>query len=97
VGEHQLLQRLLRTEPEALFAELHRTDELVRSAVRGQLDLLLAGEVLRDGVDRAEAADYLSRMFLAYLGSPGRWDLTDSAEVARLVRTQFLAGVLARP
>jgi AcrR family transcriptional regulator len=97
IGDHQLLQRLLRTEPEALFAELNQTDELVRAAVRRQLDLLLANEALRDGLDREEAADYLSRMFLAFLGSPGRWDLTDPGEVARLVRTQFLAGILARP
>jgi AcrR family transcriptional regulator len=95
IGDHQLLQRLLRTEPEALLAELHETDDLVRGAVRHELAGLLAAEPLRDGVDLAEAADYLSRMFLAFLGSPGRWDLTDPDEVARLVDTQFLAGIVA--
>ena len=28
-----------------------------------------------------------------YLGAPGRWDLDDPAQVERLVRTQFMAGV----
>ena len=39
----------------------------------------------------------MTGLFLSYLGSPGQWDLTDEAAVHRLVRTQFLAGVLDRP
>ena len=34
-------------------------------------------------------------MLLIHIGSPGRWDMTDEAQVRRLVRTQFLAGVVA--
>ncbi len=56
---------------------------------------LLGHEQLRPGVDVGEAADYLARLFLSYLGSQGSWDLTDEGDVRRLVRTQLLAGVVA--
>jgi hypothetical protein len=64
--------------------------------------LLLADELrsgildgrVRVDIDVAAAADHLGRLFLSYLGSEGQWDLADRAEVDRLVRTQFLAGVL---
>jgi len=58
---------------------------------------LLADERVRPGLDVDEAAGYITGLFLSYLGSPGRWDLTDDAAVHRLVRTQFLAGVLESP
>ena len=101
IAEHSLLQRLLRTEPEAVLSELSATTTLLLEAIAGYI-----GEVLeaarRDGVVRAdcdvpEAAGHLARLFLSYLGSPGRWDLDDPEQVAELVRTQFLAGVLAGP
>jgi hypothetical protein len=56
---------------------------------------MLVGEELRPGIDPPEAADYLARMLVTHMGSHGRWHLTDDEEVRRLVRTQFLAGVLA--
>jgi hypothetical protein len=34
-------------------------------------------------------------MVLSLVGAPGRWDLTDRAEVAELVRSEILAGVVA--
>jgi hypothetical protein len=34
-------------------------------------------------------------MLLTYIGSPGRWDTGDIDEVRRLVRTQFLGGIVA--
>jgi hypothetical protein len=34
-------------------------------------------------------------MLLSFIGNQGRWDLTDPAQVAQLVRTELLAGVLA--
>jgi len=54
----------------------------------------LERERLRPGVDPAEAADYVSRMLLSFTASPGRWDLTDRAQVAELVRTELVAGIL---
>ena len=92
---HRLLQQMLSTEPEEFLAELSVSTQVVHGAIRSHLEDLLAGEVLAPGVDRHEAADYLARLYLSYLGTPGGWDLTDETEVERLVRTQFLGGVLA--
>ena len=47
-----------------------------------------------DDVDLAESAEFVARMILSLVGSPGDWDLDDPAEVRVLVRTQLLAGVL---
>jgi hypothetical protein len=33
-------------------------------------------------------------MFLSWIGSPGRWDLTDRVQVRTLVQTELLAGIL---
>ena len=41
-------------------------------------------------------AEYLTRMLLSHIGTAGRWDLADRDQVERLVRTQFLAGIIAR-
>lgn len=95
IHEHTLLQRILRTEPEALLEELSQTVPLIEAAMRAYLLALLRGEPLRPGVDAGEAADYLTRMFLSYVGSQGQWDLTDRAQVELLVRSQFVAGLLA--
>ena len=62
--------------------------------IRGFLLPYLERERLRPGVDPAEAADYVSRMLLSFTASPGRWDLTDRAQVAELVRTELVAGIL---
>lgn len=95
IADHHLLQKLLSSEPEQLLPSLFESESIVDIFLRDYLARLLAGEQLRDGVDPAEAADYLARMLVMHMGSHGRWDLTDEAEVRRLVRTQFLAGVLA--
>jgi hypothetical protein len=52
---------------------------------------------LRPGTDVARAADFLARMVLSYMGSPGRWDLGDEVEVSRLVRGELLAGIVPSP
>ncbi len=94
IVEHRLLQRILSTEREALLAELSESSLLVLGVIRAYVQELLRGEELRAGIDPEEAADHIARLFLSYLGSGGRWDLTDRDEVTRLVRTQFVAGVL---
>ena len=95
IDDHVLLQRLLSTERDALLPSLQSVmpvmETLVRAAIRTELDRA----PVRDGVDLDDAADYLTGLFLSYLGSAGQWDLTDAEAVHRLVRTQFLAGVLA--
>jgi hypothetical protein len=49
------------------------------------------------GVDVHKAADLLARLILSYITAPGRWDLDDPVQVATLVRTELLAGVLEAP
>lgn len=95
ITEHRLLQQVLSTEPEVFLAELSESSPLVFEVIRAYIADLLRHERLRDHVDVEQAADYIARLYLSYLGSQGHWDLTDEAEVDRLVRTQFLAGILA--
>jgi AcrR family transcriptional regulator len=101
LDRHSLLQRLLRTEPEAVLSELSVATSLVLGAIVEYLGSLLEAArhlgVVRADCDVDEAAEHLARLYLSYLGSPGRWDLDDPDEVAELVESQFLAGVVAHP
>ena len=101
LDQHTLLQRLLRTEPEAVLTELSVATSLVLGAIVDYLRALLEEArrvgAVRDDCDVDEAAEHLARLYLSYLGSPGRWDLDDPAAVARLVESQFLAGVRTAP
>ena len=45
--------------------------------------------------DLDAAADYVARMVLSLIGSPGRWDMDDPDQVRELVRDELLGGVLA--
>lgn len=94
VADHVLLQQLLRTEPEAFLRELFEVGPVLEGALRTELIRLLGLVELRPGVEPGPVADYLTRLFLSYVGSHGRWDLSDRVQVDRLVRTQFLAGIL---
>ena len=94
---HKLLQQVLSTEPEALLKELAASGPVLGNVLRDSLIDDLRREPLRPGVDIDEAADYLARHFLSYVGSQGRWDLDDRGEVERLVRMQFLAGIVEVP
>lgn len=100
LGEHVVLQRLLVEEADAIVPSLATVQPLVAAALAGHLDVVLGaarerGEVRAD-VDIAGAADHCARLLLSYVGSPGRWDLTDPAQVGRLVRGRVLAGLVAR-
>ena len=50
---------------------------------------------LRVGADIGRTAEYMARMVLTCIGSPGIYDFNDQAEIRLLVREQLLAGVLA--
>ena len=99
LGQHALLHRLLRTEPEAVLTELAAATDLVLGVVvayiADQLEHEIAAGRVRSGLDVPLAADHLGRLFLSYLGTPGRWDLDDPDQRAELVRTQFMAGIVA--
>lgn len=95
VGEHEVLQTMLDTEPALLLSRLTiGGDRLVR-LIKVWLTPSLATAELRPGVTVERAGEYLARMILSFIGAQGQWDLTDRAQVATLVRTEFLAGILA--
>jgi AcrR family transcriptional regulator len=95
VGEHQVLQTMLQTEPGPLLSRLTiGGDRLVR-LIKSWLAPYLVSARLRPGVTVDGAGDYLARMILSFIGAEGQWDLTDRDQVATLVRTEFLAGILA--
>jgi AcrR family transcriptional regulator len=94
IEEHVVLQRLLATEPGAFLPQLRQTAPLVLAVLRDWLVPLVEAEPDRNpDVDPLEAADWLARMVLTFMVSPGRWDLGDPAQVRELVRTELLAGV----
>ncbi len=95
IEEHAVLQKVLETEPELvvprLTLESARLVELIRSFLLGRI----AATDLRGGVAAMEAADYIARLVLSFIVSPGRWDLSDPAQVRALVGSEMLAGVRA--
>jgi AcrR family transcriptional regulator len=94
IEEHEVLQKVLETEPGGLLPHLRDTTPLVLAVIRDYLRPFLAEERLRPGVDADEAADYLARMIMSFMATAGSWRLDDPGEVRTLVRSQFLAGVL---
>jgi AcrR family transcriptional regulator len=98
VLNHVVLQKVLQTEPERLLPTLTVESDRVRHLISAFLVPYLQGDPrLRPGIDAVEASDYLARMLLSWIGAPGRWDLADRAQVHAVVRTEFLAGILAGP
>ncbi len=95
--EHQVLQRVLQTEPEKLLPALTVESNRIRSGIAAFLVPFLEERGMAEGVDPGEASDFLARMLLSYMAQPGRWDLEDPAQVARLVRSELLAGVVSNP
>jgi AcrR family transcriptional regulator len=98
VHQHEVLQKVLVTEPERLLPLLTTEQEAPLAFITAFLLPYLerdqrAGRVLA-GVDLAESADFVARMILSLVGSHGDWDLDDPVQVRELVRTQLLAGVL---
>ena len=94
IDEHEVLQRMLQTEPGGVLPQLRETTPLELAVIGSYLRPYLETEALRRGVDAEEAADYLARMLLSYMTTAGGVDIDDEGAVRQLVRTQFLGGVL---
>jgi hypothetical protein len=101
VGAHEVLQRVLQTEPERLLPLITVQGDRVLRLIAAFLVPYLERERdagrLRSGTDVAATADFIARMFLSLIGSPGCWNLADRKQVRILVRAQLLAGVIRSP
>lgn len=96
LGEHDVLQRLLVEEADAIVPSLATVQPLVATGLARHLTTTLGeavarGEV-RSDVDVALAGDHAARLVLSYVGSPGRWDRV--GQTRRLVQDRVLAGVV---
>ena len=94
IVEHEVLQRVMETEPDKLLPILTVESNRIRGGIAAVLSPYLQERGLAAGVDLDDAADFLARMILSYISAPGRWDLDDPEQVARLVRSELLAGVV---
>ncbi len=92
---HEVLQHVLQTEADRLLPQLATVMPIVQAVLRDYFRPWIEREALRPGVEPDEAADFLARMALSFIGSQSQWDLTDPDQVHDLVRTRLLAGILA--
>ena len=93
--EHEVLQKILQTEPDRLLPTLTVESWRLRDLVVAFLVPSIPARALRPGMTPERAADYVARMLLSFISAPGRWDLSDPVQVRELVRTELLAGVLS--
>ncbi|MEX0665629.1 MAG: TetR/AcrR family transcriptional regulator [Acidimicrobiia bacterium] len=98
VLEHAVLQKVLAAEPDVLLPLLTLEQHRVLGYIRDYLGPLLRAEQdagrLVLGIDLDAAADHVARLLLSLIGTPGRWDLADPAQVRNLVRHELLGGIV---
>jgi len=91
VSSHFLLQSALRDDPGALEPGLSSS---LQPIGRGVTELFAT--YLPDTPDRMARADFLARMAIEYISTPGRWDFEDDHQLHQLVHDELLAP-LRRP
>ena len=98
VHQHEVLQKVLVTEPERILplltTEQERPLHYITAFLLPYLERERTAGRVRDGVDLEESADFVARMILSLIGSHGEWDLGDPIAVHQLVREHLLAGIL---
>ena len=96
--EHEVLRKILDTEPERLLpllsTESPRSLPFIASFLMPYLEREAAEGRMKPGVDIERAADYLARAVLSLIGSPGRWDLEDPAQLDELIHHELLGGIV---
>lgn len=98
--QHEVLQKVLATEPERLIPMLtvdQRPLVIAKAFLHPYIERAGERGDLREGVDVEEATEYVARMLLSIAGSPGSVDLDDADAVRRTVVQQVLGGILAQP
>ncbi len=91
---HEVLRKILETEPDRLLPQLSLESARLVGLIAAFFEARFAGRRLAYGVDAKEASEYVARLSLSFIGSPGGWDLSDREQVSELVRSEFLAGIL---
>lgn len=95
VSTHEVLQKVLQTEPErilpALLSETPWLVELLASHLR---PAIAAAPNRRAGLDVEAAGSHLARLTLSFITAPTGRDLTDEEATRSLVRAQFLPAVV---
>jgi len=98
IQEHEVLRKVLETEPERLLplitVEQHRVLDFITAFLLPYLEREQRAGRVRPGVDLEAATEYVARLVLSLIGSPGRWDMEDPAQVRVLVREELLGGIL---
>jgi AcrR family transcriptional regulator len=97
IEEHEVLQKILQTEPERLLPQLTVESTRILVYIAAFLMPHIEPHARAAGLEPADAADFVARMVLSFTGSPGRWDLSDRAQVRQLVRTEVLAALHEQP
>lgn len=94
VDTHPVIQSLLVEDPNGLAGELGGVAGLVLAVITAEFEAELARlEIIPPAGTPAEAAEYLARMVLSYVGSPGRIDLRDRTQLKSLVATELLGWI----
>lgn len=97
--EHAVLQTILRTEPERLLGllttESAKSIPFIAAFLLPYLRREEAAGRLRPGLDLDRAADHVARMIWSLIGTPGRWDYADDAQLRTLVTEELLAPLFA--
>lgn len=87
VKSHFLLQRILLEDPTILEPALSESMQSIRSAIVAVIEPFVA-----KSAHSRQHADYVARLFLDYISTPGRWDLDSPQDLHWLVRDELLAG-----
>ena len=99
MGRSAILANLMDPELLELVEAVQPSEPLVHGVIRDYMRAMLVEEEiagrLRPGMTPELGADYLMRMTLSLMSSPGGMDLGDDDATRYAIRTQFLAGVLA--
>jgi TetR/AcrR family transcriptional repressor of uid operon len=99
VRDHAVLQKVLIAEPDKLLplltTEQERPVEFISAFLLPYLEREERAGRLAEGVDLQASAEFVARMILSLVTSPGSWDLDDPAQVHEVVRGQILAGIVA--
>jgi hypothetical protein len=94
-----VLQKVLESEPDRLMplitVEQHHVISYIAAYFLPLLERDRDAGLLVVGVELGSCAEYVARMALSLITSPGRHDLDDPDEVRRLVRRELLGGLLA--